>query len=247
MQAFERGAAYYEVFANSAKRLEREGPWLLERFRRAPGRRALDLACGTGPHALFFAENGAQVTAVDAGAGMIAFAQRHRSHPNIQYRVGDMRRIDGGPYDFALCLGNSLSLLDAEEQLHQMFQSLAAVLSPGALFAVQVLNYAAPAAHAPRHRIETGRLGNAEILAVKSLVPHGGRTFLSLNYFVLEEGKMDTVSETAALRHWTREELVHAAALHGLSEAECFGGFDGRAYEAQSAPDLVLVFMKPGG
>ncbi|HEX72981.1 MAG TPA: class I SAM-dependent methyltransferase, partial [Candidatus Hydrogenedentes bacterium] len=121
MEAFERGAAYYEVFANSVKRLEREGPFLLERFRRAPGNRVLDLACGTGPHALFFAEYGGVVTAVDAGAGMIAFARRARPHPNIEYRVGDMRRVEGGPWDFALCLGNSLSLIDSGDGLHQVF------------------------------------------------------------------------------------------------------------------------------
>ncbi len=244
MEAFERGAAYYEVFANSVKRLEREGPFLLDRFRRAPGNRVLDLACGTGPHALFFAEHGGMVTAVDAGEGMIAFAQRARPHPNIEYRVGDMRRVEGGPWDFALCLGNSLSLIDSGEGLRDVFKSLSATLTPGAIFVIQVLNHAAEAARVPRHRIEHGRLEDAEIVAVKNLVPHGEHTLLSLNYFVFQGETIDAVSETAVLRHWTQGELTDTAAAHGFVMAECFGGFDGRAWEMEQAPDLVIVFKK---
>lgn len=244
MEAFERGAAYYEVFANSVKRLEREGPFLLERFRRAPGRRVLDLACGTGPHALFLAGHGGMVTAVDAGAGMIAFARRVRPHPNIEYRVGDMRRVEGGPWDFALCLGNSLSLIDSRDGLHQVFQSLSTTLTPGALFIVQVLNYATEAARSPRHRIEHGHPDDAEIVAVKNLVPHGDCTLLSLNYFVFQGEGIEAVSETAVLRHWTREDLADVAAVHGFVVAECFGGFDGRTWEMTHAPDLVIVFRK---
>jgi SAM-dependent methyltransferase len=60
-----------------------------------PGR-ALDLACGTGRHAIFLAERGWQVTAVDAshvGIELAKAAARERS-VEVDWRVTDMERKD---------------------------------------------------------------------------------------------------------------------------------------------------------
>ena len=55
-QAFRDIAVYYDMLAGGRKRIDREGPLLMDCFGRAPGRRVADLACGTGLHALFMAE-----------------------------------------------------------------------------------------------------------------------------------------------------------------------------------------------
>lgn len=144
MNAFDRGAVYYEAFANAAQRLQREGPFLLEYLRHAPGNRVLDMACGTGPHALFFAEHGAAVTAVDFSESMLAYARQHRAHANITYKQGDIRAITGGPYDLVLCLGNSLCLLTTKDELNAAFGGVFKALCPGGIFITQTLNYRAP-------------------------------------------------------------------------------------------------------
>ncbi len=70
MNAFSTVADYYEVLTNSASRLAKEGPLLLRYLEKAEHQRVLDIACGTGLHALFLAENGAVVTAVDLSLEM---------------------------------------------------------------------------------------------------------------------------------------------------------------------------------
>ncbi|MCL4218639.1 MAG: methyltransferase domain-containing protein, partial [Candidatus Hydrogenedentes bacterium] len=90
MNAFDLGARYYELFANAAGRVEREGPLLLRLLGNCPGTRVLDLACGTGMHALFLAERGARVHACDASGAMIAHARSVRSHANITYETRRM-------------------------------------------------------------------------------------------------------------------------------------------------------------
>ena len=58
----------------------------------APGRRALDLAAGTGRHALFLAEQGFQVDAVDiSDEGLGRFAGRH---PGVRVICADLDRFD---------------------------------------------------------------------------------------------------------------------------------------------------------
>lgn len=73
-----------------------------------PGR-ALDLACGKGRHAIFLAERGWQVTAVDASrVGIELAAQTARARRvTIDWRVADLERgefeIEAGAYDL-ICI-----------------------------------------------------------------------------------------------------------------------------------------------
>ena len=72
---------------------------------RLEGRRALDLACGAGRHALFLAARGMRVTAVDAsrvGVGLTLSRARERGL-EVDARVADLERgeftIEEGAYD----------------------------------------------------------------------------------------------------------------------------------------------------
>lgn len=244
MSAFDRGAVYYEAFANAAQRLRREGPFLLAQLQRAPGKRVLDMACGTGPHALFFAEHEAEVVAIDFSEKMLEFARKHRPHSHITYTKGDMRAVIGGPYDLALCLGNSLCLLNTKHDLHAAFTSVFKALSPAGIFITQTLNYNTPTAREPRHRIERSKIGDEQVVAVKSLVPDGNHTLLSLNYFAQTSLGYETISEAAILRNWTEEELLDAARHAGLAPLEVFGSYEKKPFEPEGSADILLVFKK---
>ena len=243
--AFTTTAAYYEALANPSGRLEREGPFLKSILERAPGPRVLDLACGTGVHTLFFAQEGAMVTGADISAEMVAFASAHRPHRAIQYIVGDMRSLPDGTWDLIICLGNSLALLEKNTDLHAVFRSAAGHLAPEGLLVTQTLNYARPAAREPRHRVERGEFEGAEVTAVKSLVPHGERTLLSLAFFADDSGAIVSLSETAILRNWTPDELRNAAETAGLTVDAVYGGYDGSAFDGEKSSDVLLVAQKP--
>jgi len=244
MDAFNRGAEYYEALSNPEGRLDKEGRLLLECLSRAPGSRVLDMACGTGLHALFLAEHGAEVTACDVSPGMLAHVARTRPHERIAYEQADMRSVRGGPWDFAICLGNSLALLPAEGDLRRVFRHAADHLTPGGLWLLQVVNYQAPGAQQPRHRVEERAMPEGGLVAVKSLVPHAEHTYLSINYFMERGGTIDQVSETAVLHHWNLETLERMADECGLDVAARYGGFDQRSFDAVQSSDMVLVLEK---
>jgi SAM-dependent methyltransferase len=246
LEAFRTTAPYYDALFESGPRLKREGPCLLSVLDRAPGRRVVDLATGTGPHALFFAENGAEVDAFDLSTEMIAYAQAQRPHDRIQYRQGDMRRPVGGPWDFAICLGNSLSLLPSHADAAATFSSLHRRLAPEGLFLLQVLNYRLDEAQEPRHRVVNKEHGGAEIVAVKNLVPQQGRTLLSLSFFARKGEEYASAAETAVLLHLDRETLQSIGEETGFGLEACWGDFGQAPFDAGASSDLIMLFRRLG-
>ena len=242
---FSSCAAYYDALADAPKRMEREGPFLLRRLRNTPGTDVVDLACGTGIHAAFFADNGARaVNAFDLSPDMIDLASTRRPRPNLSYAVGDMRSLHGGPWHMAVCLGNSLSLVTDINDLHRVFHGVADVLVPGGCFVVQTLNYASSAAMKPRHRIEHARVDDTSIVAIKSLVPDGNRTFLAMHFFVECQGAIRIVPDGAVLCHWSYEDLHACSDAMGFVLSGTWGGYDESPYDPNSSTDLIMAFTR---
>jgi len=242
---FDSVAAYYEVLSDNAARLEREGPFLAECLEKAPGKRVADIACGTGLHAEFLAGLGADVTAADASPDMIAYARKNRSHAGIRYEIRDMREVSGEPYDLVLCIGNSLCLLPSIADADAVFASASSALATGGLFVMQILNYASEANQKPRYRVDARRRDERDIVALKSLVPRGDRTLLSLAFYALGDGLASSASETAVLMNLSREQLSAAAEKTRLRTLGVYGSYGKAAYEPLSSSDLVCVFEKP--
>ncbi|MDQ3818198.1 MAG: methyltransferase domain-containing protein [Acidobacteriota bacterium] len=94
-----------------------------------PGR-ALDLACGTGRHAIFLAERGWQVVAVDASQVGIEIAKTfsHVRGARVDWRVADLERgefeIEDGAYDL-VCVFYYLQ--------RDLFKKIRAGVKPGGL------------------------------------------------------------------------------------------------------------------
>jgi SAM-dependent methyltransferase len=244
MDAFDRGARYYELFSNAAGRLDREGPFLMDLLRRCPGKSVADIACGTGLHAQFLAEHGATVHAYDVNRGMIDHARRERPHTTIHYAVHDMREPLDEAFDLVLCLGNSLSLAGSVEEIRRTLTSVRGMLRDGGLFVAQVLNYALPANQTARTRVEERDVDDAQVVAVKCLAPRGNRTYLTLTYFVYSDAGAESVSESAILTHVDRDTLATTADQSGLAIVELFGGFDGQLFDPTRSNDLILVCQR---
>ncbi len=243
--AFLGGAPWYDALSGGEKRLAREGPFLVRALSGAPERRVLDLACGTGIHALFLAEHGADVTACDLSPEMIRHAQGTRPHPRIVYQVADMRTPPSGPFGLALCLGNSISLLPDEDDARTCLKNTAAALADDGCFVLQLLNYANPALLEPRQRTETAKFEGGEVLARKTFTPLGDRTTLLLEYTVKRPGEGDQITvETVQLRHWSLEYLHDAARAAGFALEMAQGAFDGSSYDQAVSSDLILLLRR---
>ena len=115
------------------------------------GRRALDLACGTGNSTAPLLARGYRVCACDISAGMVE--QARRKHPEQQdaFIVADMRELPAlGQFDLILCLDDAINYLLSSEELVATFSGVARLLAPGGVLVFDVnslLTYRTAFAH----------------------------------------------------------------------------------------------------
>jgi SAM-dependent methyltransferase len=102
------------------------------------GRRALDVACGTGASAMPLLERGFAVTGVDRSAGMLAEA-RHRLGDAAVLAEADMRSLPRlGAFELVTCLDDSLNHLLSFPDLAAALEGMAANLACGGVLVFDV-------------------------------------------------------------------------------------------------------------
>ena len=135
--AYEQLAPVYDRFTDSydhdawVGRLE-----ALARRHGLRGRRALDVACGTGKSFAPLAGRGYDVWACDLSPAMVAQARRAaRAVPADRVVVADMRQLpELGAFDLVTCLDDAVNYLLDDDDLLAAFASVARLLAPGGIY-----------------------------------------------------------------------------------------------------------------
>jgi magnesium-protoporphyrin O-methyltransferase len=82
------------------------------------GQRLLDAGCGTGALAEIAAKRGAEVVAVDVSPKLIGLARERivlgPEHGTIDFRVGDMRAVDHGEFDWVIAMDSFIHYQPAD-------------------------------------------------------------------------------------------------------------------------------------
>jgi len=107
-----------------------------------PGAMVLDLACGSGVHAIGMSKRGYQVVGLDYSVAMLAIAGEEAQEHDIKINFlhGDMRDLQFGPtFDGAYCIGTSFGYFD-EETNHKVIQGIRRALKPGGVLLLEVDN-----------------------------------------------------------------------------------------------------------
>jgi 2-polyprenyl-3-methyl-5-hydroxy-6-metoxy-1,4-benzoquinol methylase len=113
----------------------------------AAGRRAIDLGCGPGRHAVLLAGRFEQVDAIDQSGPMIELARARRPRPNITYRQADLHDAgQAGQYDFVL----SMRTLHHVPDLHAALSHVKTLLAPSGRAVVMDLYDIGPDPRWPR-------------------------------------------------------------------------------------------------
>jgi len=240
------------------RRIAREGPWLEALLAEAPELSVLDLGCGSGEHAAFFAARGARVVGVDASPSMIEDARTHEHEGGPRFVLGDVRVVDAllasePPFGLALALGNVLPHLAGDADLDRFLDAVRACLLPGGLLLLQLLDYERIRAQGTRHlpldvREEaTGRwivfLRLLEILDEERIL------FLPTTLEVDPEAEEPVAvkrSRRVVLRTWTAETVRERLEVRGFG-VRLHGDMQGGAHQPGLSHDLVVVARRGVG
>jgi ubiquinone/menaquinone biosynthesis C-methylase UbiE len=103
-----------------------------------PGKRLLDVACGTGKSFLPMLRQGWEVTACDISPSMVAIA-REKVGDEVALSVADMRELPVfGEFDVVFCLDDAVNYLLDTEELTQALTGMRRNLGPGGLLMFDV-------------------------------------------------------------------------------------------------------------
>jgi SAM-dependent methyltransferase len=119
----------------------------------AAGRRALDLGCGAGRHAVLLAERFEHVDAVDLSGPMVELARARRPRPQIAYRRAALLDVSGaGHYDVVL----SAATLHHAADLTAALRHIRTLVAPGGL--AVLIDTVSPRPAMPRWWLYGGQL-----------------------------------------------------------------------------------------
>jgi SAM-dependent methyltransferase len=143
-------AVWFRLFMplQSEEMTRREVAFLVRQLPLPRYRRALDLCCGYGRHAIGLAERGYQMMGLDRDAEVIAEARRQTlaAHQEVAYVVGDMRAIGElpdlpGAFDSVINMWQSLSYFDDATNT-RLLRAIHDKLTPGGRFIVDMYHRA---------------------------------------------------------------------------------------------------------
>ncbi len=236
------------------RRIKREAPFLRQVLTNIPSRSVIDLGCGSGEHSRFLAAEGYSVVGLDRSDSMLAKAHEQPLPPNLQFLLGelqDMSTLVEKRFGAAICLGNTLVHLTAEEDLRLALVGVAEILEDNGVLLFQILNYEPVFDGTIRYlplnfRPEEGG-GEAIFLRIMEPLEDDHVRFCpsTLKYDPESDPPLQVMrSRTVELRGWRRKQLLPFLESAGLQVEEIHGDMDAGPFLPLQSQDLVVLARK---
>lgn len=249
----DRYAELYDIFYQ-AKPYEQEAKFVHECLGRhgvATGGRLLELACGTGKHAVQFAKHGYAVTATDYSPGMIEIARERarREKVEISFEQRDMRKLEAPdrPFDAAVCLFDAIGYVQTMSAVGEVFRGVRASLRQGGLFVAEFWH--APAVMSGFDPVRVRRFGTdgAMILRISETELDREKSLARVTYSIYElrdDATYRHTSECHATRYFTVAELDAQARQHGFIPLAAHDGFQDETAVSDQTWHVLAVWQK---
>lgn len=204
----------------------------LQRYGDGQTHRLLELACGTGSHALELERLGYEVVATDYSEDMLACARRKASErlSRVDFRWQDMRALNltDEPFDAAICLFDSIGYVVTNEALLQVLRGVHRHLRPNGLFVFEFWHAAAMLrSHEPlrvrrwvRPEGEVLRISQTQLECIKQL----SRVTYSV-YELRNDSTFSSFQEVQTNRYFLVQEMAAFLSACRFSPVKWCAGF----------------------
>ncbi|MGW0926075.1 class I SAM-dependent methyltransferase [Streptomyces sp. NPDC002755] len=210
---------------------------LIERHR-APGKRLLDVGCGTGRSSLELARHGFEVTGVDLSPEMLDVARGKEGADAVTFIAADVRDLpDFGSFDVVTTMGEPFTYLADNREMAEAFRGVARALVPDGTFLFDLPTAGFYDRLAERKVIDDGEDAVSLWRGVPSSAgPHA--VDLIVDVFTADrDGGWRRLHETTTLYYFAPEQVMRLLRGAGFSVESVYGLYKG---ELQPEADQEL-------
>lgn len=233
---------YLKIYLHqfTPERTEQEVDFIEAALAPAPGDAVLDLACGSGRHAIRMARRGYRVTGVDFNPRYLelAEAEARRAGVTVEWMARDMRALDfTARFDRVYSFFTSFGYYSDEEN-EEVLGRIALALRPGGRLLLDMMNRDWLLTH-PQQRTWSQREDGALLMEEISLDLRTSRVTSRLTLIEPDRGAGPV--KQFDLRAYTCAELTALLRRSGLHVREVWGGADRSVYSAESRRLTLLA------
>jgi len=247
-----RHAEVYDIFY-ADKPYGREAEFVhncLQKYGAGEVRSLIELACGTGSHALVLEKLGYRITALDYSADMLARArQKVAANSAIDFRLGDMTafELENKPFDAAVCLFDSIGYVQTNAAIKRVFVSVRDHLRSGGLFIFEFWHAAAMLRSYEPLRVRRWSVPAGELLRISQTTLECAEQLSRVAYSIYElnqDGTYSSLHETQVNRYFLVQEMADLLTDCGLTPVKWFSGFNDTEPVNENTWHIVAVARK---
>lgn len=205
----------------------------MSREGRTSGLKILDLACGTGSHAVELARRGHCVIGLDLSSDMIAIAAKKKRQARVPviFAVGDMTQLpfsDSAKFDVCVCLFDSIGFVQTNDRIVQTMAGVRNALNSDGAFIFEFWHAPAMIRDYEPYRVRTSRTDHGELLRIShtrldiaSQTAEVAHTLLELR----DDGTFDRHDALHTNRFFLVQEMSQLLGTSGFEALAWYGGF----------------------
>lgn len=220
----------------------------IQQFGEGKSKKLLELACGTGRHALEMEKMGYQVTATDYSADMLSQAKQKAvaAASTVDFRQQDMRNLNipEAPFDAVMCLFDSIGYVATNENISKVLKSIHKHLKSGGVFIFEFWHAPAMLKNFDPLRVRRWKLADREVLRISETELDDAQQLAHVSYSVYEflpDQTYKTLSETQTNRFFMLQEMKAFLANSGFEMIKAFNGFSPDEMISDSTWHVVMA------
>jgi len=204
----------------------------LREYSVGPTTRLLEIACGTGTHALQLEQRGYKIVATDYSHDMLERARQKAAAANseVDFQLQDMTQlqVNGAPFDAAYCLFDAIGYVGTNEALQKVFSGVQKHLRKDGLFVFEFWHAAAMLRHYDPVRVRRWKQDDSLILRISETTLDYAKQLSSVCYSIYElknDGTFSSLTETQVNRYFLLQEMAAWLTANGFAPVKWFAGF----------------------
>ena len=196
----------------------------------------LDLACGTGRHAVYLNKKGFRVKGIDLSKQSLMQAKKYENE-TLRFELQDMRRFSfKEKYDVVLNLFTSFGYFENNDDNQQVFQNVEKVLKKNGYFIIDFLNV-----HKVANNLQVNEKKIVENIEFNIKRTHD-KKFIYKHISIIDAE--NSYSFTEKVRMIQKKEFISYSKNSSMKLLHTFGDYALNKYNSESSNRLIMIFQK---